>query len=169
MKSSGIEEDFVVEGKEISLSNQVITELLKVTLERRLPFRFKVKGFSMTPFIKDGDVVTIYPLSNATVTLGMCVAFISESGRLAIHRIIGRRAGLYIIKGDNSSMIDGYFTQENILGYVSVIERNSKNFYPGLGREREVIAVLSRMRLLGLMRFVWRLIPRKIRKPLKLF
>ena len=44
----------------LSLSGYVLIELMKAVLEKNVPFRFRGKGFSMSPFIRDGDVITIH-------------------------------------------------------------------------------------------------------------
>jgi signal peptidase I len=170
LKPPKIETEFVIKEDELSLSNNAISELLKATLAKKIPFKFRVKGSSMAPFIKDDDVVTISPLSASAIKLGMCVAFLHpENKKLAIHRVIGKAGKTYAIKGDNSYQIDGYFAQESILGYVSAIKRNGSNFYLGLGSEGKIIAFLNLINLLVFIRLAWRFIPWKMRKPLRLF
>jgi hypothetical protein len=111
----------------------------------------------MSPFIRDGDVITIAPvLSSADVSsvgpcgIGHVVAFISPaSERLVVHRIIGRREGGFLVQGDS---IRGSATEtvggSDILGRVVRIERGRKRAWLGLGPERYAIAILSRVGLL---------------------
>jgi len=47
---------------ELQLSGPSLVELLRSVLDKGVPFRFQAKGFCMTPFIKDGDVITVFPL-----------------------------------------------------------------------------------------------------------
>ncbi|MHC4124557.1 MAG: hypothetical protein ACYSSI_13355, partial [Planctomycetota bacterium] len=102
------------------LYGQALSELVKSTVRKGAFFRFRVKGFSMSPFIKNGDVVTISPLSNSsTIGLGRIAAFAYPmTRRLIVHRIVGRRFNNYIIKADTSPKIDGLVSRENILGIV---------------------------------------------------
>ena len=173
--------------------------LIASTLQKGATFRFKAKGFSMIPFIKNNDVVTISPLSKIPSLLGMPVAVIkpgsmigtvsspaiesrshlkkgllwlrhslpltmisiyperslplrqagvAEETKLAVHRIVGTYRDNYIVKGDNVFTIDGSIPINNILGYVSKVERNGKQVRLGLGRERFIIAALSRSNII---------------------
>lgn len=131
--------------KEISLSNSDLIELIQDAFTKGISFRFQAKGFSMLPFIRDGDVITLTSLSRSCITFGDSVAFIHpETGKLVIHRLISRHGNSYIIKGDNVFKPDGLITREDILGYVARVERNGKKALFGFGPERFLIALLSR-------------------------
>ncbi len=132
--------------KELSLSNAALTKLIQDAITKEASFRFQAKGFSMLPFIRDGDVITIAPLSCSFMAFGDSVAFIHpKTGNLVIHRIISRHGNSYMIKGDNIFKPDGLITREDILGYVASVERNGKKALFGLGPERFLIALLSRV------------------------
>ena len=45
----------------LSLSGEALIELMRAVLARGLPFRFAARGFSMAPFIRDGDVISVSP------------------------------------------------------------------------------------------------------------
>jgi signal peptidase I len=135
--------------EEISFSGASLAELLCATLAKGVPFRFKVKGFSMTPFIRDGDIVTISSLTEAGLSFGRPVAFINpETRTLAIHRVVGMSGIRYLIKGDNALEPDGVISKDNILGYVTRVQRNGRNIFAGLGPERYIVALLSRRTLI---------------------
>ena len=125
----------------------------------------------MSPFIRDGDVITIAPvlppdrnphvsipsfLSVGNVAearnsyIGQVVAFVAApSRRLVVHRIIGRRESGFLIQGDNlSGPVADTVRPVDILGRVVRIERGRKRVWLGLGPERYAIAVLSRAGLL---------------------
>ncbi len=58
----------------------------------------------MTPFIRDGDVVTVAPSAKIRPSVGRVVAFIQpDTGRLVIHRVIDRQGSAFLIQGDNAS------------------------------------------------------------------
>ncbi len=141
----------MLELNDFSLCQANLTELTRIIVERRASFRFKAKGYSMSPLIKDGDLLTISPLASSSIKLGRLVAFIHpEKEKLAIHRIVGKCGKDYLIKGDRLYYADGLIPEENILGYVTRIERNGGKIFLGLGIERVVIAFLSRKKLLPL-------------------
>lgn len=153
---------------ELSFSNESIIELIKSTLEKNASLRFKVTGFSMIPFIRDCDIVTISSLSGNRLSFGKPVAFIRpDTKKLVIHRIVGLNNGSFIIKGDTANEPDGFIPKENILGCVTKVERNNRTVHLGLGIERLLIAFLSKNRILSLIYYFWRLIPFSLKKDLK--
>ena len=153
---------------ELLISGRDLTELAQSILAKGVCFRLKAKGFSMLPFIRDDDVVTISPLSIFPIGFGKVVAFIdSKIGKLVIHRIIGKNNGYYLIKGDNVFSADGLIPKEDILGSVTKIERNGKNIFLGLGGERLIIALFSKIRAWSLAVLFWELLPLSIRNTIK--
>lgn len=159
LKLEEIEPEFYVNSeKEISYSNKELIELLKSVLAKGLSFRFQAKGHSMSPFTKDGDVVTISALNNLSVGFGKLVAFIhSRTGKLVIHRVVGKSKKGYLIKGDIILQTDGLIRREDILGVVTKIERAGRVVPIGLGVERFIIVFLSQTRLLNLLSRIHRL------------
>ena len=159
MNQNKAESEFLtIREEEFLLSGAALTELARATLAKNACFRLKVKGFSMSPFIRNNDVVTISPLRNPSTNFGQAVAFVNpQTDKLIIHRVIGKASGFYLIKGDKIFNPDGLIPKENILGCVGKIERNNKNVYFGLGFERVIVAFLSRIRLLNLVFYIWRL------------
>ncbi len=86
---------FSKKGGELKLSGPDLIELLQAVLDKGVPFRFRAKGFSMTPFIKDGDVITIFPLEGSRPRLGDIVAFTHPVTDEAGMQVIGwTRRGL---------------------------------------------------------------------------
>ena len=49
-------------GGELQLSGRALAGLMKNVLARDLPFRFRARGWSMSPFIRDLDVITVKPI-----------------------------------------------------------------------------------------------------------
>ena len=137
------------ERTEISLSGAALVELLQAVIDKNCPIRFQVKGFSMSPFIKDGDFVTVSPVQFA-LHLGDIVAFTPHKiQKLFIHRVIGKKGDSYATRGDSASAGDGFLPRANIVARVVLAERNGKKVYCGMGPERFLIAWLSRTNLLS--------------------
>jgi hypothetical protein len=156
-------------GRELLLSGLAQIDLMRAVLARGRLFRFRARGWSMTPFIRDGDVITIAPVrppgphaaahhslfaADATAArscdIGRVVAFTSAlSRRLVVHRIIGRHGSGFLIQGDNlSGPVTDTICPGDIVGRVVRIERGRRRVWLGLGPERYVIAALSRAGLL---------------------
>jgi phage repressor protein C with HTH and peptisase S24 domain len=133
---------------DLPLSGRSLTELLRAVLDKGKPFRFRARGLSMSPFIKDGDVVTVAPLRGATPQTGDIAAFLHPAtGQLAIHRIVGAKSGRFTLKGDNAVETDGALPAATLLGLVTRVERNGSLIRPGPGGGA-AIAKLSRSGLL---------------------
>ena len=103
----------------------------------------------MSPFIRDGDVITIAP-GMKVYGIGQVVAFVNPvSERLVVHRIIGRHESRFLIQGDSLVGLSADIVhQDDILGRVVRVERGRKRVWLGLGPERHAIAMLSRVGLL---------------------
>ena len=152
---------YIISGGELSLSNPGQLALLKSMAERGVSLRTTVRGFSMHPFIRDCDVLTITPLKGYHPELGDVVAFTRpECNRLVIHRIIKNSAPGWLIKGDNCPKADGLIEQKQVIGYVTHIERGKIDVHFGLGIEKKLIALLNRGSGLVRLKKLWRL-PRR--------
>ncbi|MFC1808771.1 S26 family signal peptidase [Candidatus Omnitrophota bacterium] len=122
----------------------------------------------MSPFIKNNDVITISPLVNSMVGYGDIVGFIHPGlKRTVVHRVVGRKKQHYIIKGDNTLGIDGFFLKMDIAGRITKVERQGKSITFGLGPERRLIAILSRTRILFILLNILRMITHPWKKRTK--
>jgi ribosomal protein S18 acetylase RimI-like enzyme len=145
----GIASAYAVRGGELCLSNAGQLELLLAMGERGAPLRTMVRGFSMTPFLRDGDVLTIAPLKGKP-RIGEVVAFRHpESGRLAIHRLVLRTKKGWLAWGDNCPEPDGEIVSGDILGRVIRAERGGRRVHSALGRGGALIAFLNRTGVLA--------------------
>lgn len=127
------------------ISGPLLLELIQAVLEKGACFRFSAPGGSMTPFILDGDIITIAPVSIKRYGIGSVVAFVRPSlEKLMVHRIVAVAQDQVLIKGDNGNDCpDGWVKKVHILGSVVQIERDGRCVRFGLGVERFMIAWLS--------------------------
>jgi hypothetical protein len=139
----------VINLADLSLSGPLLTGLLSGVIARGLPFRFRAAGNSMFPFIRSGDVLSVAPLPPGGPCLGDVTAFRIPGSHLIIHRVIRRGNYGFLLKGDNypAGQTDGPIPAEDILGWVTRIERNGRAIHLGIGPERRLIAVFSRLNL----------------------
>jgi hypothetical protein len=139
----------VIRIADFPLSAESLTDLMRDVLARGKPFRFRARGLSMSPFIKDGDVLTILPLAGTVPRKGDIVAFIHPAtGKVAVHRIVRAESGLFFLKGDNAPEGDGGLPLDRILGVVGRIEGTRAGLRALSRRAGAVIASLSRSGLL---------------------
>jgi hypothetical protein len=126
---------------------------MQAVLARGLPFRFQARGWSMSPFIRDRDVITIVPVNSTSLKIGDIVAFVvPDSQRLVVHRVVGRRGTELLVQADSAARAaDDLVPGSSVLGRVKRVERNGQPVRFGLGTERRVVAFLSRRRVLSLL------------------
>jgi len=142
-------DDYVHGGGELPLSAGDLEILLRAVTERNVPFRFQARGFSMTPFIRDRDVLTAVPILLDDASVGDVAVFTHpESRKLTVHRIVARTSEGFLMKGDGSLESDGVISESKILARIVRIERKGYEESRGLGPGRGLLAVLSRYGLL---------------------
>lgn len=124
--------------------------LLEVLSRQSASAWLSVRGASMSPWIKNNDRIRIEPLPEHGLAPGEIAAYRHQpSGMLLVHRIVRCRQGQCWLKGDNHrGASDGPVSREQILGVVRAVERNGKPVRWGMGREKRLLALLSRASLL---------------------
>ena len=138
------------------VSGQALLELMQAVLAKGASFRFRARGWSMMPIIRDGDVITVAPQAQPLPGIGDVVAFVRpSSGHLVVHRVVAREEAAVWIQGDSAAdQPDELVPLGNLLGRVVRIERKGHSTWIGLGPERFLIAWLSRASFLTPLR-VW--------------
>lgn len=153
--------------QEISLHSPHLIKLMNAVHEKDGMFRFQAKGFSMFPFIRDGDILTIAK-SLSGYKVGEVVAFVLPSfKKLVVHRIIGERSNKCLIKGDNFFKKDGLIPLQDVLGKVVKVERCGREIFFGMGPEQRIIVYLNKWNLLRAILLLWCLIPYPVRQKIK--
>jgi signal peptidase I len=132
----------VIHSQSKSMPNVHFAELIAAVLSKGKPFRFQAKGYSMSPFIQNGDIITLSPISEK-IKLGKVIAIFDSKKHLYLHRVVKIDNDRFLVRGDNISLMDGWFLRNEMLGCVTTVERQSKNIRIGLGPERIFIAFLS--------------------------
>lgn len=155
-----------ISGATFEISNDALLALMQQVLARGASFHFFAKGWSMSPFIRDGDAITVAPLTRAKPAVGKVAAFIHpQSGQLVVHRIVGKAKREFLFRGDNSyGQHDGFVQADQVLGTVTSVTRQGKKIYLGSGPERYLIAYASRLGLLARLRSRLERILRRLRK-----
>ena len=125
----------------ILLSNSNLLKLSSDLLEMETSIRFQAKGFSMRPFIQDGDLITVSPLLNYSIKVGDVVLYKTADDRAIVHRAIRKtrkdNRTIFFIKGDAAFGQPEKVNAARVLGRVTAIERN--------GRKRKLDTKLYRI------------------------
>jgi signal peptidase I len=84
-------------------------------------------GYSMFPFLRKGDLLTVEPVSMDKIKRGDVVVFESDEKWIA-HRVIKIRNGAggleFLLRGDTCIEFDPVVDKENYIGHISSCERN---------------------------------------------
>jgi hypothetical protein len=116
-------------------------------LESGYGLRFRARGSSMYPLVRDGDILDVRPIGNAPIGVGDIVLYRSSDKGIVVHRVVGvHRQGekaTLRIKGDAAGPADPRVLESQVLGRVVGIERLGRKFAPG-GKLSRNLAALQR-------------------------
>ena len=103
----------------------------------------------MMPFIAPDDIVTIVPYQQKTPEIGDIAIFMHDkTEKIFIHRIIKKKNGRFLFKGDNRFSSDGFIGPNDILGQVGSVRRKNKNIILGINYGNQIVALLSKWNLI---------------------
>ena len=98
--------------------------------------RFRARGSSMLPFIRDGDILVIRPLGPSGIFAGDVVFFERPGGGLVAHTVLRTAPGngetMVEVQGDNVGGRAERVASGAVLGRVTGIRRNGRDI--SLGR-----------------------------------
>jgi signal peptidase I len=119
---------------------------MSAVLAKGCDFRFRARGWSMAPFIHDGDVICVSPFREKHPGVGDVVAYIQpDNEKLVVHRLVRRRGNEWLIQGDNTLEESCELVPvANLIGRVTRIERDGNKVWLGLGPERYLITLFLR-------------------------
>ncbi len=106
------------------VSSHTLAKTIKPLLLSGQPVRFKVKGTSMHPFLKDQQTtVTIAPVTEQ-LKKHQILLYETTTNHLILHRLIKTNDPL-ILRGDALTTIE-HVPKKRVLGVVTGIETNAK-------------------------------------------
>lgn len=144
----------------VSINGNNFAELITAVLAKGADFRFQAKGSSMSPFIKDKDIIIVTPVSSKNMPkVGRVAVFRNKfSQNITVHRIVFKKKDCFLMKGDNLKGYDGFFHFNHILGIVSSVERNNKKIWFG----GNIIAFFSLLKFLNCILFFLRFFKKRV-------
>lgn len=129
----------------VGLDGSELGALVEELAARGVSVRLVARGGSMSPWIRDGDVVTVTP---RPARLGDVVGFRrAGAGRLTMHRIVRWAPDGWIVRGDRAEAEDGFLPREEVLGVVTRVERKGRVKYLPCGAAGAWLARVSRSAL----------------------
>lgn len=75
--------------RELRLDDDAFADLSAEILRQGGLFQFRAHGSSMTPFIRDGDLLTIAPADPASLQSGDVALYRTDLDRIIAHRVVG--------------------------------------------------------------------------------
>ncbi len=123
-------------------------ELTKEVLSRGGSFCFRARGFSMVPFIRDGEILTIEPVKASALDMGDIAFYRAIGDRLVAHRVVGREVldgrEILTMRGDTPSGSYDRVLAEQVLGRVVGVHRGEKLIRLDRGFQRLMARLLVR-------------------------
>lgn len=123
----------------IDLDSQRFVRTLEEVLRHGHPARFRAKGWSMHPTIRNGETITVAPLGLSPIRVGDVLLY--RQGRAAIaHRVVRLRSSSgrpveLVLRGDAADFSDVPIAIEQVLGRVVGVGRLARPVRRGvLGR-----------------------------------
>ena len=97
--------------------SRLFEEIVRPMLERGLSVRFEARGCSMSPAIRDGEIVEVKPVALAKLRKNDIVLARSEN-RFRLHRIVmlDPERGVFVTRGDCGQENDAPIRGSQILG-----------------------------------------------------
>ncbi len=110
-------------------ASQIFLETSYELLRLGYAVRFRAGGQSMHPTIKDGEMITVEPVTPCDIKRGDILLYQFKKGAIA-HRVLRverEDAQLqFILRGDSSVTCDAPVRAEKILGRVISVERKGR-------------------------------------------
>ena len=111
-------------------SMELLLKLSRDILEKGKSIRFQAKGWSMRPFIRDGDFIVVSPVKSSSIRKGDVVFYSNAENKIIVHRIVRKYKKndriTVLIKADASFGSPEKVDIQNVLGKAIAIERNGR-------------------------------------------
>ena len=104
---------------------ETIVEMLASRAKIREPIRIRVTSQSMAPLINTGDMILVESVPVQEIACGEIVIFKNGSDLLT-HRLVSKKGDSLITKGDANLFPDGRLSSQEVIGWVTAIERKAR-------------------------------------------
>lgn len=106
--------------------------------------RFRAKGTSMIPTIRDGEFITVCPVKPSDIRLHDIILYQSNTS-LTAHRVIRQQRAtpnvVFITRGDASGSCDSPVESDQVFGKVICVDRNGRSIRLDSRRSRGLYSV----------------------------
>ncbi|NWF76343.1 MAG: signal peptidase I [Nitrospirae bacterium] len=116
--------------REIGLDRDELGVLTEEIIGRGGSFSFKAHGWSMYPFIHDGDILTVGPVSTNELKSGDIILYKSLDDGVVVHRVIGKtkvgNTEILKVRGDALIGSPEYIATTQVIG-KAIKQRRTSN------------------------------------------
>lgn len=116
--------------RELRLDDDAFVELSAEILRQGGSFQFRAHGSSMTPLIRDGDLLTISPVDAASLEIGDVALYRTCRDRIIAHRVVGKTTqdGELVLEtqGDARLASDRPVPGGRVMGRVVRVQRRAR-------------------------------------------
>ena len=127
------------------MNTQEATSLRKQLIENNHAVKIVASGYSMFPFMRNGDLLTISPVPIEEIQIGDVAVFESNNDWIS-HRVIDIRKTnneiTLILRGDTCIQLDPLVTKANYIGKTVAFERGGKVYEVGSKKNKRIARVI---------------------------
>lgn len=114
--------------KRIVLPNQPFFQWTEQMLQEGQNVELTVKGQSMRPFLRDGEMVTIVPVSDdSNLKKGTIILAKTEKDTVMMHRIFRMEGNRILMKGDGNILQTEWVQRGDVLGIAENVCRQGRD------------------------------------------
>jgi signal peptidase I len=92
--------------------------------------RFRARGSSMHPLVRDGDILVVRPAELDEIKVGDVVLYRAPDAGIVAHRVVQKQTrggrALLVVRGDATGTPDPQVLWSQVLGRVASIERRGR-------------------------------------------
>lgn len=100
------------------------TKVLMLMIKKQGFIQLSVKGMSMFPILKSGDIITVR--RKQPYSIGDILVFSYNNEQILVHRLLKIDGNIYFCKGDNSFRLE-MVRENNIIGSVILLYDKNNN------------------------------------------
>lgn len=129
-KGSAVQAQRDTDDHRVSCGTADFEELSSQVLEEGHDLRFRARGSSMHPLVRDDDILKVRPVDGKEISVGDVVFYRSRAKGIVVHRVVSIRRGsegvVLVVKGDAARCRDPLVHGSQVLGRVVGLERGGR-------------------------------------------
>ncbi len=100
----------------------MIEDLIREAIERNGTLKFRLKGTSMRPFLREGDILTVSALRSQKISVGDLVIY-HDGMSITCHRVFRTFKNNFQLKADAAMTADEFLKKGRLMGKVVELQK----------------------------------------------